>query len=261
MLDLEMVGQGATTKIYRDGNTAIKLYVNAQDAWSSSSQSERPDPHDEADNEAERQRFAYNSGLPVPAVYGVRKLSDNAVALDMEYINGQPLIQQGMDRDERRNAIHILVNLQCKVHKIHATGLPNQAERLAWKIKNTKHLDSPLKEKLLSLLTNLDDGSECLCHGDFHPLNILYDRTKYWIIDWVDTTAGSPLADACRTYLIFKQYMNRSAGIYLKAFCMESKSKSDDVLAWLPVVAAARLNENMDEKSRAWLINLVKEVE
>jgi hypothetical protein len=29
MLDLEVIGQGATTKIYRDGNTAIKLYVNA----------------------------------------------------------------------------------------------------------------------------------------------------------------------------------------------------------------------------------------
>ncbi len=44
MLNLEVVGQGATTKIYRDGGTAIKLYVNA--------------PSEEANNEAERQRFA-----------------------------------------------------------------------------------------------------------------------------------------------------------------------------------------------------------
>ncbi len=29
MLDLEIVGEGATTKIYRDGNMAIMLYVNA----------------------------------------------------------------------------------------------------------------------------------------------------------------------------------------------------------------------------------------
>ena len=260
MLDLEVVGQGATTKIYRDGNIAIKLYVNTQDAWSSSSPSERPDQSDAAANEAERQRFAYNAGLPVPAVYGVRKLSDNAVALDMEYINGRPLIQLGMDKDERRNAIHILANLQCKVHNIHAIGLPNQVERIAWKIKSTKHLDNPLKDKLLSLLMNLDDGFEWLCHGDFHPLNILYDGSKHWIIDWVDTTAGNPLADACRTYLIFMQYMNRLAGIYLNAFCKESKSKKDDVLAWLPVVAAARLNENMDDKSRAWLINMVKDI-
>jgi hypothetical protein len=42
MLDLEIVGEGATTKIYRDGDTAIKLYVDA--------------PPDEAYNEAERQQ-------------------------------------------------------------------------------------------------------------------------------------------------------------------------------------------------------------
>ena len=60
MCDLEIIGQGATTKIYRDGNKAIKLYVDA--------------PHDEADNEADRQQFAYSAGLPVPAVYGVRRL-------------------------------------------------------------------------------------------------------------------------------------------------------------------------------------------
>ena len=52
MLELEVVGQGATTKIYRDEDTAIKLYVNA--------------PHNEAENEAERQRFAYNRPVLKP---------------------------------------------------------------------------------------------------------------------------------------------------------------------------------------------------
>jgi hypothetical protein len=69
MLNLEIVGQGATTKIYRYGGTAIKLYINA--------------PPDEAEIEAERQQFAFAAGLPIPAVYGIRKLNDNAVALDM----------------------------------------------------------------------------------------------------------------------------------------------------------------------------------
>ena len=88
MINLEVVGQGATTKIYRDGGTAIKLYVNA--------------PSDEADNEAANQRFAYNAGLPVPIVYGVRKLDDNAVALDMEYIDCQTLMQPGMDKKKEK---------------------------------------------------------------------------------------------------------------------------------------------------------------
>jgi len=245
MLDLEVVGQGATTKIYRDGNKAIKLYVNA--------------PADEAANEACLQRFAYNAGLPVPAVFGVRRIDDGKVALDMEYINGQPLIRQGMDKDERRNAIHTLAKLQCAIHKVKAPGLPKQADCIAWKIKNSPHLQNPLKEKLLSRLMSMDNSLDCLCHGDFHPLNILFDGCQYWIIDWVDAVAGSPSADACRTYLLFKQHISRLAGIYLRAFCKESNIKQDEVLAWEPIVAAARSNDNMDDKSRSWLLDIVRE--
>jgi len=245
MLNLEVVGQGATTKIYRNGNTAIKLYINA--------------PSDEVENEADRQRFACNAGLPVPTVYGVRKLNDNAVALDMDYIDGQPLMQFGMDKDERKNAIHALVILQCEVHKVRASGLPKLTDRLAWKIKTTQYLDEPQKNNLLSLIIRLNNDSDNLCHGDFHPLNILYDGSKHWIIDWVDASAGNPLADACRTYLIFKQYMSQSAGIYLRIFCKKTNSKQEDVLAWQPIIAAARLKEKMQNKSRLWLLTLVQE--
>ena len=245
MLELEVVGQGATTKIYRDGNIAIKLYVDA--------------PCSEAENEAERQRFAYHAGLPVPAVYGVRKLDEKSVALDMEYINGQPLIRQGMDKSERNNAILTMVKLQREIHKVKAVGQPKQKGLIAWKIKNTQYLENSLKNKLLSLLMRLDDDSDCFCHGDLHPLNILYDGNKHWIIDWVDATAGNPLADACRTYLILKQYMIRAAGIYLRMFCKETTAKQDDVLAWLPIIAAARVCENIDDKTKSWLLDLINE--
>jgi aminoglycoside phosphotransferase (APT) family kinase protein len=243
MLNLEVIGQGATTKIYRDGNTAIKLYVNA--------------PPDEAENEAERQRFALNAGLPVPVVFGVRRLDNNVVALDMEYVNGRPLIHQKMDKDERREAIKTLVCLQCSVYQVNASGLPKQRQRLSQRITQTPLLNDEVKNRLLTLLSELDTGAVNLCHGDFHPLNILFDGKKYWIIDWVDATAGNPLADACRTYLIFKQYMTRAAGIYLKTFCDKTKARQEEILAWIPVIAAGRLHENLDDKARAWLLEQI----
>ena len=247
MLDLEVIGQGATTMIYHDGEKAVKLYVDT--------------PANEAENEAALQRFAFNAGLPVPAVFGVRKLNDTTTALDMAYIDGKPLMWPQMDKEERRSAIHVLADLQCEIHKVRTNGFPKQADRFSWKIEHTPHLDDELKNQLLVDLTRLGTGTECLCHGDFHPLNILFDGSKHWIIDWVDATAGNPLADACRTYLIFKQHMARSSGIYLRAFCEIAGVKQDDVLAWLPVVASARLDENMDDKSRRWLLDLIKEAE
>ena len=244
MLSFEIIGQGATTKIYRDGATAIKLYENA--------------PLDEVEYEAECQRFAISAGLPVPNVFGVRRLDNGTVALDMEYIDGKPLIHHGMDKNERREAIDILVELQCRVHQINANGLTKQTQRLLQRMEHSPFLNDEDKNRLLTLLSVLDTREENLCHGDFHPLNVLYDSEKHWIIDWVDATAGNPLADACRTYLIFKQYMTRYAGIYLKAFCDEAKARQEDVLAWLPIVAAGRLHENLDDKARAWLLEQIK---
>jgi len=245
MLNLEIIGEGATTKIYRDGNKAVKLYVNALAG--------------EAQNEADRQSFAYNAGLPVPAVFGIEKLNEIETALYMEYIQGRTLIHAGMDRESRNNAIRILAKLQCMVHSVDGAGMPKQKDRLIWKIEHNRYLDTQVKERLLDTVHRLDSGRTNLCHGDFHPLNILYDGEKHWIIDWVDTTSGDALADACRTYLIFKQHLSRSSGIYLTSFCKEAKVKKEDILAWLPVIAAARLSENLKEKERSMLLGIVND--
>ena len=244
MLNFDIVGQGATTKIYRDGTTAIKLYMDAS--------------YGEVQGEAERQQFAYDNGLPVPAVYGVRRLDARSVALDMEYVDGRPLMQPGMGKDDRNSAVQTLVRLQCGVHRLHAGGLPFFAERLSLKISSLQELDEPIKHSLLLLLARLDRGFTSLCHGDFHPLNVLFDGRKHWIVDWVDAAAGDPLADACRTYIIFKQHLSRLAGMYLRVFCSETCARQEDILAWQPVIAAARLAENADAKSRAWLLSQVQ---
>jgi len=240
VLNLEMVGEGATTKVYRDGNKSIKLYAHASMS--------------EVENEAKLQAFAVKAGLPVPAVFGVRQLDDDMTALDMAYIPGAPLLHGRMDRDKRYEAIRTLVKLQSMVHAIETDQLPKQADRLAWKISQNQDIGLPIKDALLFCLRNLDRGCHRLCHGDFHPLNILHDGDKHWVIDWVDATSGDPMADACRTFLIFKQYITRSAGIFLRLFCEESGASQADILAWLPVIAAARLSEPMDDKARtmAW---------
>ena len=243
MLNLEVIGEGATTKIYREGEKAIKLYVNS--------------PSNEVELEAKKQIFAIEAGLPVPAIYGVRKLSDAVTALDMQYIAGQPIMHENMEDDEMIEAIAVLVKLQVMVHAINATGLTKMQERLARRISHSDRLVMSLKERLLTLLDFLHDGKSSLCHGDFHPGNILYDGQKHWLIDWVDATAGNPLADACRTYLIFLQYKPPFSEIYLSCFCREAGIKRDDVQIWLPIIAAARLEENMDEEKRIQLLGIL----
>lgn len=68
-------------------------------------------------------------GLPVPLVYGVRKIDETMTALDMEYIPGKPLMREKMNKDERFVAIHTLTKLQCMIHSTNAEQFPKQNDR------------------------------------------------------------------------------------------------------------------------------------
>ena len=53
-------------------------------------------------------------------------------------------------------------------------------------------------QALLEAIAEMPDGDR-LCHGDFHPLNILGDTADPLIIDWPDARRGEPAADVCRS--------------------------------------------------------------
>jgi aminoglycoside phosphotransferase (APT) family kinase protein len=52
------------------------------------------------------------------------------------------------------------------------------------------------------------DRESVLCHGDFHPLNVLVDRTerpvRYSVIDWTDAAVGDPHFDVARSLAIYR---------------------------------------------------------
>jgi len=242
-----VVGKGTWAKIYRNGDIAVKHFYDA--------------PLDIVEEEAKNQAFAHNAGLPVPAVHGVRKLDDGTVALDMAYISGKLLMRFGMNKSEIREVFDTLVKLQNKVHSVSAVDLPRVTRRFKERISHhSLNLDAQAKERLLALLSSLDKGCANLCHGDFHPLNVMFDGERHWIIDWTDAGAGSPLIDACRVYLLARCILSTSvAGMYLQCYCREAKVQPEDVLAWLPIWAALRLAEKTNWRERILLRKIVNQ--
>ncbi len=237
-----LVGEGKTARVYKIDDHAFKQYEKIS--------------YDEIIREANYQTMAWEAGLPVPQVFGVVNLEEGSMAIEMEYVEGQPLIRRGMDRDQRMQALEQLVKLQYKVHQIEARDLPMQAKVLEQKIK-VAALDDTIKTSIIQKLTGLVHQKQRLCHGDFHPFNVLQSEQSFWIIDWVDATCGDPLADACRTYLILKQYLTRMAEIYLRLYCKQAQVTQEEVLHWLPVIAAARLSENLTRQEEHDLVKLI----
>lgn len=140
-------------------------------------------------------------------------------------------------------SIAVMVGLHRRIHALDGAGLPAQHSRLACQIGQAAALDRAERKALLDRLAALDSGAERLCHGDFHPGNFLGPPEAPLIIDWVDASAGTPQADACRSYLLLSTVSADLATSYLDAYAGPSAAGREAVLARLPVIAGARLAE------------------
>ena len=141
--------------------------------------------------------------------------------------------------------LDVMVTLHRRIHALAAPeGVPELKQRLAVRIDRAERLSRHLRDDLLKRLEAMPEGDR-LCHGDFHPFNILGLDAKARVIDWLDATRGDPAADVCRSYLIASAYDAGLARGYVEAYLADSEIERTAVEAWLPLVAAARLVENV----------------
>jgi Ser/Thr protein kinase RdoA (MazF antagonist) len=166
-----------------------------------------------------------------------------------------------------------MADLQVAMHAATTrAGLPDQHQRLREKIEGADALPNNLRRKALDALDALPAG-ERLCHGDFHPGNIMVAGEQTTTIDWIDTTLGNPLADVARTSIILlgalesgsipnpllRALTRRFHNTYLRRYFSLRPGGESEYARWLPVVAAARLEEGIVEMED-WLLEQVERV-
>jgi aminoglycoside phosphotransferase (APT) family kinase protein len=129
------------------------------------------------------------------------------------------------------------------------------------------------KKQAVQALEYLPDGS-MICHGDFHPDNVLMAARGPVVIDWMNTGRGNPLADVARTALtlglgslppgtsLFRGWLIQSfrrifRALYLRRYFQLWPFAQAQMKAWLLPVAAARLNEGIPGEEEQ-LVRLVE---
>jgi Ser/Thr protein kinase RdoA (MazF antagonist) len=192
---------------------------------------------------------AAEHGLPVPAVMALRQ-RDGRWGIEMSRAEGQPLARIGPAGPSLADgALAAMVRLQVAMHGVRDARLPPLKPRLADRIGRAPDLSAARRAELLARLEALPDG-QALCHGDFHPLNLIgAEDGRVTIIDWADATTGPAAADACRSYLILLPVAPDFAEAYLDAYAAAAGLARQDILAWLPCLAAARLCEGIGDAS------------
>jgi len=148
--------------------------------------------------------------------------------------------------------------------------IPTQRERLMYKIRGAKTLPPSTQNALIDVLKDLP-ADDRVCHGDFHPANVLLTDHGGFVIDWGDTTRGSPLVDVARTSILMlglvytHQFPDPRLRIaswifhvgYIQIYFSLRPDGKEEYRRWLPVVAGARLSENIPELE-TWLLKQAK---
>ncbi len=220
------LGSGKEAEVFAYEGYALKLYRH-------------PAAKPSAFREAATLSIIECLGLPAPRPISVGAFGDRWGVV-MTRADGRPFAE-ALPGDPAPH-LAAMARLHARIHACDASRLPALKSRLAHDIRQAELLGPARRRTLLAALAALPDGDR-LCHGDFHPWNILGTPEAPMVIDWLDATRGHPTADLCRSYVLIHPVWPETARAYLTVYDAAAPGETEDLLAWLPVVAGARLAE------------------
>jgi uncharacterized protein (TIGR02172 family) len=255
----QLVGRGRTADIYAWGNTQVlKLFKDG-----------RPDGM--VQQELRIARTVQVAGLPVP------KVQDNIVQVDGRYgliyerVSGPSMLVCLRQQPWKVVTFgRLLADIQATIHACAAPDLPVWKERLERDIRAAPLLTESARQAVLQALAALPGGS-ALCHGDFHPDNVIMTRHGPVVIDWMTAVCGNPAADVARTSALLRlgeippgtplrSLINLLRGmfhrVYLDHYLHRSHLTHAAVNVWELPIVAARLTEGI-ENEQSGLLRLV----
>ena len=254
------IAEGRTAEIYVwDEGHVLKLYRD----WC---------PADWVEYESWIAHAVHAAGVPSPAAHDIVEVNGRR-GLIYERLEGISMLREMNARPWTvwKHA-RMLAELHAQINQQSIGGLPSYKDRLRYDIDRAEHLSANLRERILVLLDALPVGQN-LCHGDYHPDNILLTEHGPVVIDWMTASSGSPWTDVARTSMILS-IGAKAAGrqvhplirmvihfyhrAYLDRYHTLQPDTDGELARWMPVVAAARLSENIIPEREA-LIKMAKE--
>lgn len=217
----------------------------------------------------ERERAALDalrgSGLRAPEAYESVEIEGRS-GLVMQRVEGVDFLTL-LERQPYLiwRSAGVLGRTHAAMHEVVAPpSLPLLNAELAERIDAADALDARARDRVLRLLRGLPEGDR-LCHGDFHPGNVLGSFDAPVVIDWGDASRGDPAADVARTQLLYRfsalpddtpGWLKAVAKVarriparrYLRVYRTARSVDMALVRQWLVVRVAARYYEGIEQE-------------
>ncbi|MCP4682435.1 MAG: aminoglycoside phosphotransferase family protein [Desulfobacterales bacterium] len=214
-------------------------------------------------------------GLPVPAVSDGLIEVDGRNGMIMEHVDGPSMAEYLVAHpDEIYECARQMADLHLQIHQkvvpssqrvnldifLSQKGIPSLLEDrflISHFINMAKGLPAETKDGVLEILDQLPSGT-ALCHGDFHPGNVIMGPNGPVVIDWSGGVWGNTLADVARTWFLSRVGWSKARpwSDELRDFWRGYSSryrklrpyKDDDLLKWQIVWTAAGIFTNNQSK-------------
>ncbi|MRX52691.1 hypothetical protein HMPREF3291_21940 [Bacillus sp. HMSC76G11] len=254
MNEMDIIGEGSTAITYSYGkDKAVKMYR-----------------YDSANihYEFEVNRYLTECGISVPKAYGIVTI-DGKEGIVFEKAAGNPLTSEMMKNPSAAiRRLKMMARLHASIHEKSAESLKTQKSSIEMKI-HASSLSDAEKTAILDHLVCLSSGKQ-LCHGDFHPDNILISDGNPVVIDWADAVCGHPMADLARTILILRfgglktndaimgfirKWMCK---LYIREYKKYRSFTADELYEWELPLAAARLSESIPPHEKQKLHAIIR---
>ena len=200
-------------------------------------------------------------GLPAPRIWGV-KVVNGRPGIVMERVEGPTMLNWGTVFPWRvYTGAKMMARLHAEVHSKAGGDIPKLRDRLRRGIAESEAAEEDMKSLALDRLESLPDG-DTICHGDFHPDNIIMSNAGPVIIDWEFGTKGVPEADVARTIMLVESGVPLVGAIrmavvgvarriflsvYLREYFGITGMTWDEVTPWLLPVAVNYLDSVFPE--------------
>lgn len=193
-----LIGKGFTSEVYEWGDgRVLKLVTN------SSSAAMMKRIYGQAEREYAITRAVHAAGLPAPATYELIEI-DGRKGIVFERLEGLSMFDRVVVRPWTLfAAARQVAELHAELHSVTAPAeLPSQRQQFERYIDAAPY-SAGEKEAVRRCLDHLPQG-DAVCHGDFHPGNILLTRRGPVVIDWSCASRGHPLGDVAGTSMLFE---------------------------------------------------------
>ncbi|OWA33608.1 hypothetical protein B9G55_19835 [Saccharibacillus sp. O16] len=253
------IGDGGTAELYlNEDGKVVKLFRE----WFSEGS---------VRSEYRKSMWAYEDGVPTAKPLGMQQYQGRQAIL-MEKVEGESLLERlHRHPDTAAEAARTFADYQVRLNARPAETLQDhQRERVVQRVIRAKQLEDRERKEVLAELEKLPDDNR-LCHGDYHPGNIMEAPDGWRVIDWIDATCGHPLYDPARTLLLIgfgieqggaRSTLEQAAHVfretYLEAYIQLSGCSAADIQQWMLPAAAARLIEPIPAAEKDKLLEWIR---